>query len=95
LFLDPSWRIADHAGSYLNLGCTQWDSPERVNATAALLAALSLGQTPLATLHQIHSDRIHIIREAVDQWNQTDGDALITQIQNLAIAARRPIACPF
>jgi polyphenol oxidase len=83
------------AGSSLNLGYTHWDFPDRVNANRQrLLAALNLDPARLATLHQIHSDRVHIITEVQDQWNQTEGDALITQVQDLAIAVQTADCLP-
>jgi polyphenol oxidase len=83
------------SGSSLNLGYTHWDSPDRVNANRQrFLAALNWDPVRLATLHQIHSDRIHIIREVQDQWNQTEGDALITQVQDLAIAVQTADCLP-
>jgi polyphenol oxidase len=83
------------AGSSLNLGYTHWDSPDRVHDNRQrFLAALNLDPARLATLHQIHSDRVHIIREVQGQWNQTEGDALITQVQDLAIAVQTADCLP-
>jgi polyphenol oxidase len=79
--------LPDSFGSSLNLGYTQWDSPERVDANRRrFLAALNLDQTRLATLRQIHSDRVHIIEDVSRQGNQSEGDALVTQCENIAIA---------
>jgi polyphenol oxidase len=79
----------------LNLGYTDWDSPERVAANRKrLLAALNLDQVRLATLHQIHSDRVHIIKDVGDQWNQADGDALVTRIENCALAVQTADCLP-
>ncbi len=79
----------------LNLGYMHWDSPERVAANRKrFLAALNLDQAGLATLHQIHSDRIHIIKDVADQWNQADGDALVTRIENCALAIQTADCLP-
>jgi polyphenol oxidase len=79
----------------LNLGYTHWDSPERVAANRKrFLAALNLDQARFATLHQIHSDRIHIIKDVADQWNQADGDALATRIENCALAVQTADCLP-
>jgi len=79
----------------LNLGYMHWDSPERVTANRKrFLAALDLDQNRLATLHQIHSDRVHIIKEAADQWNQADGDAMITQVKDYALAVQTADCLP-
>ncbi len=87
--------LSGAAGSSLNLGCTHWDSPERVRANRRrFLNALDLGRAPLATLQQIHSDRIHIIKESQEQGNQTEGDALITQIRGLAVAVQTADCLP-
>jgi polyphenol oxidase len=87
--------IPGDAGSSLNLGCTHWDSPERVSANRRLfLSALNLERARLATLHQIHSDRVHIIGENEDHWNQPEGDALIAQAQDWAIAVKSADCLP-
>jgi polyphenol oxidase len=79
--------LPDHFGSSLNLGYTLWDSPERVDANRRrFLAALNLDQARLVTLRQIHSDRVHIIEDVSNQGNHSEGDALITQIENIALA---------
>jgi polyphenol oxidase len=79
----------------LNLGYTHWDFPERVaNNRKRFLAALNLDQAQLATLHQIHSDRVHIIKDVADQWNQADGDALVTRIENCALAIQTADCLP-
>jgi polyphenol oxidase len=71
----------------LNLGYTNWDSPESVASNRKrFLTALNLDPARLATLHQIHSDRVHIIKDVPAQWNRSDGDALITGIENCALA---------
>jgi polyphenol oxidase len=87
--------LPDTAASSLNLGYTTWDSPERINANRQrFLAALDLGHAELITLHQIHSDRIHIIKDVSDQWNRTEGDALITQCKDLALSVQTADCLP-
>jgi polyphenol oxidase len=79
----------------LNLGFTHWDSPERVAANRKLfLAALNLDKAPLVTLHQIHSDRVHIIKDVTDQWNQADGDALVIRAESYAVAVQTADCLP-
>jgi polyphenol oxidase len=79
--------LPDSFGSSLNLGYMQWDFPERVDANRQrFLAALNLDQVRLATLHQIHSDRVHVIEDVSRQGSQSEGDALITRSANIAIA---------
>jgi YfiH family protein len=73
----------------LNLSYSSWDLPERVNENRRhLLSALHLDEAHLATLHQIHSNRVHIIRDLSVQWNQSEGDALVTQLENVALAVQ-------
>ncbi len=71
----------DSAGeSSLNLGFVPWDPRDRVEANRKrFIAALGLDSTRLATLSQIHSDRVHIIEDAPDQGNRREGDALATR----------------
>ncbi len=85
----------DKNGSSLNLGYTHWDSPARVNANRQrFLTALNLDQTRLATLRQIHSDRVHIIEDVSVQGNQSEGDALITRTENITLAIQTADCLP-
>jgi YfiH family protein len=73
----------------LNLGLTSWDSAARVHENRSrFLAALKLEEAHLATLHQSHSNRVHIIEDISGQWNQSEGDALFTRIENVALAVQ-------
>jgi polyphenol oxidase len=70
-----------------NLGYTEWDSSKRVDENRnRFLSALNLPGMPLATLHQVHSNRVHIIKDIPGQWNQADGDALVTKVEGIALA---------
>jgi YfiH family protein len=72
-----------------NLGNTSWDSAERVHENRQrFLSALNLEEAHLATLHQIHSNHVHIIEDISRQWNQPDGDALATRSENVALAVQ-------
>jgi YfiH family protein len=83
-----------HENSF-NLGDTSWDSPERVKENQyRFLSALDLEGAQLATLHQIHSDRVHIISDSAVQWNRPEGDALITRSENVALAVRTADCLP-
>jgi YfiH family protein len=73
----------------LNLGYTAWDSAKRVDANRRrFLSALRLHEADLATLHQVHSNHVHIVREISGQSNQAEGDALITQVEGIALAVQ-------
>lgn len=73
----------------LNLSYNSWDSPERVNENRRrLLCALNLKEAHLATLRQVHSNRVHIIRDIPAQWNPSEGDALVAQLENAALAVQ-------
>jgi polyphenol oxidase len=81
--------------SSLNLANASWDSPARVNENRRRLsAALQLHEAHLITLHQVHSNRVHIIEENSHQWKQSEGDALITRGENLAIAVKTADCLP-
>ena len=78
---------ATDRGCLLNLSMRPWDTPERVaeNRTRFLLS-LGLASARLATLSQIHSDRVHIIEDTSDQWNRRqEGDALATSRSGIAV----------
>jgi hypothetical protein len=47
---------------------------------------MGLASARLATLSQIHSDRLHIIEDTPDQWNRRqEGDALATNHAGIAV----------
>jgi YfiH family protein len=52
------------------------------------MSALHLEQASLTTLRQVHSNRVHIIEDSSGQWNQSEGDALITLVENIALAVQ-------
>jgi len=74
----------------LNLGQVPWDSPQSVADNRAMfLAAVKLQDSRLATVNQVHSDRVHIIEENGGQWNRrTEGDAMATQARGIALAVQ-------
>jgi YfiH family protein len=74
----------------LNLSYSDREVPERVSENRRrLLAALNLQGVDLATVAQIHSDRVHIIEDGTRQWNcRTPGDALATRLAGVAIAVQ-------
>jgi polyphenol oxidase len=81
--------------SSLNLADAPWDSPARVNENRMrFLSALHLKEARLITLHQVHSKRVHIIEEISHQWNQSEGDALITRAENIALAVKTADCLP-
>jgi len=83
---------AEHS---LNLGYTAWDSDERVDENRRrFLSALNFHKTPLVTLHQVHSRQVHIIKEISGQWNPPDGDALICQDKDIALAVQAADCIP-
>jgi polyphenol oxidase len=86
-----------HGGAYgsLNLQDTSWDSPDRVQENKIrFLSALQMNASSLITMHQVHSSRVHIIEELVDQRNRLEGDALITQVENAALAIKTADCLP-
>ncbi len=74
----------------LNLGYTPWDAPANVQENRRrFLSALHLRPECLATVSQVHSAELHIIKGPTDQWNPgSRGDALATASQNVAIAVQ-------
>ncbi len=52
------------------------------------LVALHLENARLITLRQIHSDCVYIIEDISDQWNRSEGDALATRTENVALAVQ-------
>jgi YfiH family protein len=74
-------------GNSLNLSKVPWDTHERVSENRSrFLSALGLASTPLVTLSQIHSDRIHLIDDAAcREGRRRDGDALITRRTGTAV----------
>ncbi len=72
-----------------NLGNSSLNSEEKTNKNRSrFLSALHLEDAQLITLHQVHSDRVYIIEDIAAQWNQSEGDALATRVEAIAIAVQ-------
>jgi YfiH family protein len=76
--------------SALNLTCVPWDSRDNVDENRRrFMAALSVRAGRLRTLRQIHSNRLHIIRDNADEWNpRLEGDALATGCEGVVLAVQ-------
>src|SRR5579863_301160 len=93
--LDKSPRCR---GGILNLGFTEWDTREAVQANRkAFLQALGADGMKLVTLKQIHSDAIHLTNEAPANSLSVpacSGDALITRTRGLLLAVQTADCVP-
>ncbi len=88
-------RMSSQAENHFNLGDTTRDSLEQVRKNRRhFLSVLHLQDARLATLHQIHSNRVYIIKEISDQWNQPEGDALATRTAGIALAVQTADCLP-
>jgi hypothetical protein len=58
-------------------------SPE---SSRRFLSALHLEEARLTMLRQVHSNRVYIIEDNSRQWNRSEGDALSTRMENVALA---------
>ncbi len=75
--------------NFFNLGNSSRHVPARVNEIRRrLLSALDLEDASLITLRQVHSNRVHIIEDNAAQWNPSEGDALVTRVENTALAVQ-------
>ena len=73
----------------LNLNYSPWDSVERVcQNRQRFLSALNLENARLETLRQVHSNRVYIIEDNSREWNESEGDALATAIEGIALAVK-------
>jgi hypothetical protein len=74
----------------LNLSQVSWDMPANVSENRRrFLAALNLENAQLATLSQVHSDRLHILDENTPAENaRPEADALGTCRDGIAIAVQ-------
>ena len=74
----------------LNLSLVSWDSAANVAENRRrFLAALGLEHVHVATLSQVHSDRLHILDENVPAENgRPEADALATRQRGIAIAVQ-------
>jgi YfiH family protein len=71
----------------LDLGNSSWNTPERVSKNRrCFLSALHLEDAHLITLRQVHSNCVYIIEDISGRWNQSEGDALATRVENVALA---------
>lgn len=85
----------DRSAHSFNLGHTAWDSAGTVDQNRRrFLSALNLPENSLATLHQIHSNRVHIIKEMPGYWNPPDGDALLTRTEGVSVAVQAADCLP-
>jgi polyphenol oxidase len=76
-------------GQSLNLSYRPWDSVERVHENRQLfLSAVHLDGSNLAILRQVHSNRAYIIEDKPGEWNPSEGDALITAVEKIALAVQ-------
>ena len=82
-------RISGHEEGSFNLSDTAWDSPERVRENQRrFLSAIQLENASLITLDQVHSNRVHIVRDLKGPWQPVAGDALITRAEGIALAVK-------
>ncbi|MHB8411985.1 MAG: peptidoglycan editing factor PgeF [Candidatus Acidiferrales bacterium] len=76
-----------------NLGFTDWDHRDRVEANRRhLQEALGCGNELLVTLRQVHSDVVHIIREPL--LDIPKGDALATRTPGLLLGIQTADCVP-
>ena len=79
--------------SALNLGFTEWDERERVEANRdKFVAALGAGKMPLVTMRQFHSDVIHLA--AAPNGDPAKADALITNVPGLLLGVQTADCVP-
>ncbi|HEV2488880.1 MAG TPA: peptidoglycan editing factor PgeF [Candidatus Acidoferrales bacterium] len=92
LLENPS-RAPGRSEKVLNLGITDWDSPERVESNRRrFIGALSKAKFSLATLRQIHSDITHLVESQLDE--PPTGDALLTSNRGLLLAVQTADCIP-
>jgi polyphenol oxidase len=83
-----STRTSD--AGLLSLGPMTGDQREKISENRRrFLAAIGLPEAPLATLAQIHSDRVEVFSETdTDFASRREGDAIITSRQGPSIAVQ-------
>jgi YfiH family protein len=87
--------VSGAGNGWLNLQDASWDSPDRVRENRRrFLAALHLNASSLITMHQVHSNHVHIVEQLTDQRNPLEGDALITQAENAVLAIKTADCLP-
>lgn len=89
-FSTRSGGVSALPANSLNLSYVDWDSIAAVDENRRrLMTSLNLESMPLATLSQIHSDRVHIIEEKPNQGNDRPrADALATQLRGVALGVQ-------
>jgi hypothetical protein len=87
--------VSAPAESSLNLGYTSWDSAERITENRRrFLSALNIEHSRLATLRQIHSNRVYIIEDNFTEGNQSEGDAFTTRVRGISLAVQTADCLP-
>lgn len=77
----------------LNLGFTDWDRPNSVDANRRRFQeAIGHGDACLVTLRQVHSDVLHVIRGPLS--DAPSGDALATQARDLLLGIQTADCIP-
>jgi YfiH family protein len=77
----------------LNLGFTDWDSPETVEANRRkFLQGLGAASMPLVALRQVHSDVAHMI--AAPPAEPLTGDAMMTRQPSIVLAVQAADCVP-
>jgi len=69
----------------LNCGLGSGDDPETVETNRRIAADAILPSAPLASVHQIHSPKAVIVREAVPHGERPHADALVTDRPGLLL----------
>jgi len=78
----------------LNLGFTDWDKRERVEANRQkFFHAIGAAKMQVVTLRQIHSDIVHKIHSASSE-NPRQGDALITREKSILLTVQTADCIP-
>jgi polyphenol oxidase len=79
----------------LNLGNLSLDLPEQIHENRRrFLSALHFENARLATLHQIHSNRVHTIEDITGWHEPLEGDALTTRLTGAALAVQTADCLP-
>jgi polyphenol oxidase len=79
----------------LNLGNLALDRPGQVYENRQrFLSALHFENARLITLHQIHSNRVHIIEDVASRQEPLEGDALMTRLTGAALAVQTADCLP-
>jgi polyphenol oxidase len=88
-------RIPGLGECSLNLGNLSLDSPEQVTENRRrFLSALHFENAHLVTLRQIHSNRVHVIKDISGPGERLEGDALATQLPDTMLAVQTADCLP-